>query len=446
MSGYWGGSGLGGTDHSDPSTSWGSHEYAVTKYVVDSNECNEAPYRTLHDAMVDALSESKNSCQAPTILLRPGEYELTDVFESRQKVNIVGTSFGSQQSPVVRGCTESGGNKGWYGVKFMGSESHYVVNNRKSCDKDISHDLFSGCQFTDNFKVTAFNDIAKFTNCYFNYDSLDRDKVLEVADGNGAMEFHKSEFNFCRSGSSCATSMIFLGSNTCTTNSLFHTNVFRGSVEGQTTFSMIRPHGNQPIHFMFGYINISKAQPKTYLFGAHNKTCNISLSIKSSQFHGPECCNNVALAANLWPQLKSHDPIIFDCNKLQNMRAMWYGDTDCNGRPEEIPNYKCSSDGSYLGSTGGCGCKKKKKSSCKSGGCKKKKKSGCGGGGCGGGTVRIMVQDAECETTTQQCCPQPDADIGDVRFIWTHNQIIPSAPSPFSFVKMEMMDSLTFRW
>ncbi len=197
---------------------------------------------------------------------------------------------------------------------------------------------------------------------------------------------------------------------------------------------MIRPHGNQPTHFLFGYVEINKAQAKTYIFGAHKKTCNISLSVKSSEFHGEECCNNIALAANIWPQLKSNDPMIFDCNKLHNMRAMWYGDTDCNGRPEEIPKYECSYNGSYSASQCGCGgssCGKKKKK-----GCGKKSGCGCGGHGGHGGNVRIIVEDAENETN-EQCCPQPDADVGDVRFIWTHNQIIPSSPIPFYFVKME---------
>lgn len=416
---YWGDAGHPGSDYhgnlaDDPECGPGRDDFdrmgpgmnAVTPYLVDSS--GNAPYRTLHDAMCAALRDCKGSSRPPTVMLRPGTYYLTDVFNSRRPVNIVGTSFNSEQSPVVKGCTESGGSKSWNGVRFKGSKSHYIVNNRKSCD--IATDMFCKCQFTDNFKLTTYNDRAVFDSCHFNYDSLDRDRVLEVADGNGHMEFHKSKFDFCRTGSSCAKSFIFLGSNSCDTKTLFNCNVFQGSVEGKDTFSMIRPWGNQPIHFMFGYVNVTKAQGKTYVFGAPTKTIGITLCVKSSAFFGAEHCSNIAVTGNIWPKLVSNEPMIFHANKIHLMRSMWYGDTKCNGRPENKPMQKCSSDGSFP---------KKEKCACD---------DGCG-------SIRIQVYDDDSDD--DQECTVPDADTGDRRFQWVHNQIIPSLAQNFVFKKME---------
>lgn len=419
---HWGDPGHPGSGHHGDLADSGSYGpsfddpgmNAVTPYLVDSN--GNAPYTTLHDAMCAALSDCKGSSRPPTVMLRPGTYELTEIFQSRRPVNIVGTSFNADQSPVVKGCTESGGNKSWNGVRFKGSESHYVINNRRACN--IATDMFCKCEFTDNFKVTAYNDRAVFDSCHFNYDSLDRDRVLEVADGKGHMEFYKSRFDFCRTGSSCAKSFIFLGSNSCDTKTLFHCNVFHGSVDGKDTFSMIRVWGNQPVHFLFGYVNVSTSQPKTYVFGAPKKTNNVTLCVKSSAFFGAEHCSNVAVVANLWPKLKSNEPMVFDCNKIHLMRAMWYGDTECNGRPEKPPMDHCSSDGSYPG--------KNKRGKCGECG---EKKSCCGSG------LRIEIHDEGGKK--EEDCPQPGADTGDLRFQWTHNHIIPSPPQPFVFLKME---------
>ncbi len=420
---YWGDAGHPGSDHhknlaDDSGCGPGSGDFgfggpgmnAVTPYLVDSS--GNAPYTTLHDAMCAALRDCKGSSRPPTVMLRPGTYLLTEVFRSRRPVNIVGTSFGSEQSPVVKGCTQSGGNKGWYGVRFMGSKSHYIVNNRKSCD--IATDTFCKCEFTDNFKVTAFNDRATFESCHFNYNSLDRDRVLEVADGNGHMEFSKSRFDFCRTGSSCAKSFIFLGSNSCDTKTLFQCNTFQGSVEGKDTFSMIRVWGNQPVHFLFGYVNVTKSQGKTYVFGAPKKTNNVTLCVKSSAFFGAEHCNNIAVVGNLWPKLKSDEPMVFHCNKIHLMRSMWYGDTDCNGRHEKPPMQCCSEDGSYPGD-GKCKCESKCKSKC--------------------GGIRIEVHDKD--EKEEQDCPDPDADTDIFRFQWVDSQIIPSPAQNFVFLKME---------
>ena len=408
---YWGEPGHAGGKHHEEScgpSPGGPGMNAVTQYLVDSN--GNAPYTTLHDAMCAALRDC-NTSRPPTVMLRPGTYYLTDVFKSRKPVNIVGTSFGASQSPVVKGCTESGGNKSWNGVRFKGSESHYVVNNRKSCD--IATDTFCKCEFTDNFKITAFNDRAVFESCHFNYDSLDRDRVLEVADGNGHMEFHKSKFDFCRTGSSCAKSFIFLGSNSCDNKTLFNCNTFQGSVEGKDTFTMVRIWGNQPVHFLFGYVNVTKSQGKTYVFGAPHKTTNVTLCVKSSAFYGAEHCSNIAVAANIWPKLKSNEPMIFHANKIHLMRAMWYGDTDCNGRPEEPPMQKCSIDGSY---PAGKGCKCKKDKCC--------------------GAVRVEIYDSDGKSEDE--CVPPDANTDKYHFQWVHNQIIPSLAEPFSLKRLNL--------
>src|SRR5665811_698395 len=109
-----------------------NHNTEVTPYVVDSN--GNAPYTTLHCAMEAALRDSRGSSRPPTILLRAGgTYELTSIFRTRRPVNIVGNSFNANPSPIVVGCTESGGLKTWNGVEFRGCKSHYMVNSRRSC-------------------------------------------------------------------------------------------------------------------------------------------------------------------------------------------------------------------------------------------------------------------------------------------------------------------------
>lgn len=379
-----------------------SPPYAVTKYVVDSN--GGAPYCTLHDAMVDALNDCKGSSRPPTILLRPGTYSLTEAFRSRRPVNVVGTSFNAFESPVVKGCANSGGNKNWNGVRFKGADSEYIINNRRSCEQGT--DTFEKCQFTDNFKITTMNDRGVFTNCDFNYNGLDRDRVLETRQGSGIFEVLKSRIEICRTGSSCAHSFYHHGSNTCVRRSVVMCNKITLDVTGKDTFCLFRMRGMQPLDFLTNHVEVTQSQAKTYLFGSPTIQKNIELSVKGSQFIGSEHCNSTSVSANIFPRLQSGHPLIFHANLIQAMRSMWYGEK-CNGRPERPVDEKCS----YNGDAPCCG----------------KKKKHC----------RCRPPPCHPHSSKEEDCSDPNSDTDKHFFQWTSNHIVTNKAVNFHMKGME---------
>ena len=398
-------------------------DYEVTKYIVDSHAREDAcsdsngsgdtqVYVSLKDAMRAAIAEY-DSDRIPTILMRPGEYELPSEMKTKKKINFVASSFGANQTPVVHGCAESGGNKGWYGVKFVGSKSEYTVNNQHSC-KDTM-DLFCKCEFTDNFKLSVMNDTAMVVYSKFNYDGLDRDRVLEIYPGKGQFIFCNNKVYICRTGSSCARSFFHAGGDSLEDDTLFKSNVVEADIGGTSTFTLFHLTGPQIIHSEENHIHFNRADPKTYIFGSPVKQNNITLFCHASVFIGPNSGDNVAILANIWPKLSTEQPIAMHVNEANYVRTMWYGEVDCNDKCEcHDKPFCCSSDGStpsqkHCGKHDHCGKKKR----C----CKKKASQNCQ-------------------------VPSPSATHGQV--IWTGTKILTNNKAPYTIVltdtsKMEVI-------
>lgn len=369
--------------------------YDITPYVVDSN--GGAPYTTLDCALRAAYNDPTGL--TPTIILRPGTYQLTEALKSSVAVNIVASNFLTDQTPVIWGCGTSGGNKHWSYVKFADSNGKYTLNNRKSCSQ--ATDTFRHCKFTDNFKVSTVNDNLFFNLCHFDYsDGLDRDQVLEVLEGSGSITSINSTVSICRTGSSCAKSFTHLGGNSstqpCGKISLFKNNIYNVSVEGTRTFMVHHIEGIQEVQFEELHVDVPRSTAKTYIFGSLKKQNNITMSVHCSALNGSG--SNVSMLANLWPKLETTQPIVLHGNKLKNMRAMLYGMTDCDGWPDCPKKFQC-----YSNSHARDGCEEKR--SCKSKCC--------------------------CKQPDTSNCPVPNPNTTEHHIMWSHNQITTSDSHTF---------------
>lgn len=382
--------------------------YDVTPYIVDSN--GNSPYTNLADAFDAAYKDCNKG--VPTVYIRPGVYDLPDNLRSTKRLNIVGINMTSVNPPLIRGCGVSGGNKSWMGVMFSDPKGEYSVNNGKSCDQ--ARDMFCKCKFTNNFRIWTMNDRMEFLNSEFAYGNLDRDRIIEVCNGKGSMMFCKTKFNFCRTGSSCTKSFIYLGGMSTESESitLFKSCIFGGEVGGNSTFVMIHTAGISPVRIEQPTVTFSLTTPKVYTIGSPIKQRNINLKVQGGTFESFDYGNdNMTVLANAWPARLTKYPITMHSNTLTNSRAMWYGDTECNNYLCDCKQKKicCSSDGTNESAiSNGKKCYK-----C----CHRKKNE----------------NDSNCAT------PSPDTSRHFI--IWSNNHIIPNSKEPF-FIRHLDNDSL----
>lgn len=297
----------------------------LSKYVVDEKGC--ANYTDLNEALKDANCDPSNN--TITIYLRPGTYQLSNELSTSKKINIVGISPPSANMHGVKitgkGC--SGGNKGWQAVEFVGKCSTYNLNGGNQCKQ--ASDSFLNCKFSNNFKMKTVSDNFNVENCEFNYDGLDRKGgVIELGACAGSMVATCSKFSICRTGCSKSNSFIHLSSNTTLTRTIFKDCIFNASIDGKPddNFSLFNIVGTQQIIFDNGIMDVSLANPKTYIFGNNKIVNNVNLYVSQSTFNGNNQ-DNLALLANLWSQNDpTKDPITIKGCTVNKLRAMWYQD------------------------------------------------------------------------------------------------------------------------
>jgi hypothetical protein len=322
----------------------------VSRYVVGSNqvdfpntEMQRAQFLTIESALQCALTETQpEECINIFVLDNVVDsnrqivpYELPNLIQTgNRRVNFIAANFGACPCVVVRGNAVSNGNKCWYGFKFVGSDSEYTMRLGQDQNSSLS-DTFQSCEFSNNFKFTIVNLGAIFCDCFFNYQNIQRDALIEIGCGTpvGAVLIKRCRFNLVYTGSSNGVSCFFRSQagppamSQPLVFSLFKDCLFDLSITSAPfviinirnqqiteidgcTFNIITGPGNQGLLYIVGRILLnSEDQPCP---PSDDAIYNVKLNITNSTFEGlnPSTSDSIVLLGDLWSISRENDAII----------------------------------------------------------------------------------------------------------------------------------------
>jgi len=325
------------------------NQRSIAEYVVGAD--GRAQFSTIEDALCCALDD-KEFEECINIFLLPNSvddsrdpipYQLPSLLKAKKRrINFIANNFGACNCVYVTGSTTSFGSKCWYGVTFIGSDSTYTLSD------EISHtncsDLFCKCEFTQNFKVLVDDDAAYFINCDFLYLSVTRDRLLEIARGNGTVFCHCCRFFLCRDAGTDAISFFYTQANLqAAINNLrfsyFKDCTFELLIRGNTQYVLMDIR-NQQILDVVGcdfYVVTAPTKPTTlYMFGRSRNeqlsvielenpaAYNLHLTIANCTFTSIDNQNSdvVSVLGDLWNIDPATDTLWFTFSSVQSMKLM----------------------------------------------------------------------------------------------------------------------------
>ena len=344
----------------------------ASKFIITVSQDGHCDFDDLCEALKAAHNMARdelvNSVQAITIIVFPGEYKLCDM-KNLSEINIIGkgtsqhavrvyTDAGEDEENPIEGVI-SYGNKSWTGITFVAKKHStdqaagvfnggYILNSADGGTHVGIADTFCKCIITDNFRFRVINNRMKFRNCFFNYFSLVRDKVIFIEGGSISICYCK--FFVCRATSAqgITTFMSFEADSTLLSSVIIDCH-FRIIIDGSEKFYIFNIKDTQFVAFCNTTFNWIKSQPAAcVLFGTNTgselnpiitKAVKILVNGCKSYYNpdgGTARDQGVIITSDLWTGSQSECIVFVDCyfqaaklvvNKIQpapNLIGCWH--------------------------------------------------------------------------------------------------------------------------
>lgn len=310
-------------------------------YVVAQD--GTSTYYTLKEAVAQVIADGVTQAN---ILVKSGEYELPNL-ENTVAINFIASSMGGNPSVTLHGYTRSHGNKSWYGFRFRGiatggpdGQNTYLVSDDQS--STLYSEYFNNCIFTENFRIEVTGELIIFDNCLFDYNNINRDRLIIVNAGRGYIQAFNCSFVIERFGQAppSVTTFMSMGANTQNTMTLAKDCNMTLEVQGPTPYYVFNVEGSQNIHIDNFVIAVRNSNcQKIVMIGHPTAANNIRLKFLNSTVTVESGSDTaiVNVLSNLWSMQPLNGIVenitITNCNFFR-VRLLYYDDTSY-----ELSNY-----------------------------------------------------------------------------------------------------------